>query len=52
MYDTEWGKLLKFECAKSRKLKTTCFGEYFEFSRQTGSFQKKSWVVCPNGEDT
>ena len=52
MYDTEWEKTLKFECAKLRKLKNRCFGEYFEFSRQTGSFQKKSRVVCPNGEDT
>ena len=51
MYDTEWEKTLKCDCAKLRKLKNRCFGEYFEFSRQTGSFQKKSRVVCPNGED-
>ena len=52
MYDTEREKTLKFECAKLRKLKNMCLGEYFEFSRETGSFQKKSRVVCPNGEDT
>ena len=52
MYDIEWEKTLKFECAKLRKLKNMCFGEYFEFSRQAGSFQKKSRGVCPKGEDT
>ena len=52
MYNTELEKTLKFEYAKLRKLKNRCFGEYFECSRQTGRFQKKSRVVCPNGEDT
>ena len=52
MYDTEWEKTLKFECAKLRKLKNTCFDEYFEFSRQIESFKEKSRVVCPNGEGT
>ena len=38
MDDTESEKTLKFECAKLRKLKNTCFDEYFEFSRQIESF--------------
>ena len=38
MYDTEWEKNTEFEFAKFRKLKNTCFGEYFEFSRQIESF--------------
>ena len=46
MFEKE--KTLKFECAKLRKLKNTCFDEYFEFSRQIERLKKK--VVCPNGE--
>ena len=52
MYDTEWEKALKFKCAKLRKRKNTCFGDNFEFSRQTGGLLKKPRVVYPKGEDT
>ena len=42
MYDTEWEKTLKFECAKLIKLKNTCFGEYFEFFPPNRTFSEKN----------
>ena len=52
MYDTEWEKTLKFECAKLRKLKNMCFGGKIEFPAKPEVCKKNSRVVYPKGEDT
>ena len=50
MYDTEWEKTLKFECAKLRKLKNSCFGEYFEFPAKPDVFKKNEGLCALMGK--